>query len=73
MRESKVVGISGQPIPVYYQKLNLQLDGSEEPVEVEAGFVDSPGVGALLGQSGFFEHFRICFERKREEIEIRPA
>src|SRR5438105_690156 len=60
-REGRVYGISEEQMPVHYQKLNLQLDGIEEPIEIEAGFVDSPGVGALLGQSGFFEHFRICF------------
>jgi hypothetical protein len=72
-REGRVYGISGEMMPIYYHKLKLQLDGTDEPMEIEAGFVDSPGVGALLGQSGFLEHFRICFDRRKEEIEIRPA
>jgi hypothetical protein len=71
-RQGRVFGISGDVMPVQFSKVNLQLDGTSEPVEAEVGFVDSPGVGALLGQSGFFEHFRICFERSKQEIEIRP-
>jgi len=72
-REGKVIGISGEQMPIYYQWVKLDLDGVAEPVEIEAGFVDSPGVGALLGQTGFFEHFRICFDRSREELDITPS
>jgi hypothetical protein len=65
-------GISGEKVPIYYQTLKLQLAGSDEAISIRAGFVNLPGVSALLGQSGFFEHFKICFERAKEEIEIRP-
>ena len=71
--EGRVFGISGEQMPIYYHKLKLQLDGADEAIEVEAGFVDSPGIGALLGQAGFFQHFRICFDRSKEEIEIRSS
>ena|ERR1700676_464256 len=70
-REGRVVGISGEVMPIHYRTLKLQLEGADESIEIEAGFVDSPGVGALLGQAGFFEHFHICFDRNKEEIEIR--
>lgn len=38
-----------------------------------AGFVDSNGVAAILGQEGFFNEFRIKFERDRGIIEINPV
>jgi hypothetical protein len=72
-REATVFGISGELMPVYFQRLKLKLEGTTEPIDVEAAFVDSPGVSALLGQSGFFEHFRICFDRGKEEVEIRAT
>ena len=72
-REGRVFGISGEQMPIYYHKLKLQPDGAAQPTEIDVGFVDSPGVGALLGQAGFFEHFRICFDRSKEEIEIRAT
>jgi aspartyl protease len=68
-----VAGISGEKTPIYYQTLALQLAGSDEPISIRAGFVDLPGVSALLGQSDFFQHFKICFERSKDAIEIRPA
>ncbi len=71
--QGRVSGISGERMPIYYQRVFLQLNDTQEPVQIEAGFVDSDGVGALLGQRGFFEHFRICFDRSQEEIEIHPT
>jgi hypothetical protein len=65
-----VSGISGEEMPLHYGRVTLQLEGAGKIANVEVGFVDSPGVGALLGQSGFFEHFRICFDRRNEQIEI---
>jgi hypothetical protein len=48
-------------MPIYSKRIGVQLEGASDLVAIDAGFVDSPGVSALLGQSGFFEHFRICF------------
>lgn len=56
-----------------YSKVMLQLEGTNEPIEIAAGFVDSPAVDALLGQEGFFNHFRVCFDKSKEEVEIRPT
>lgn len=66
-------GISGEKTPIYYQTLALQVEGAEEPIPMRAGFVDLPGVSALLGQSDFFQHYKICFERSKDAIEIRTS
>jgi hypothetical protein len=39
-------------------------------IEIEAGFVDSPSVSAILGQEGFFDAFKIKFEKDHNIIEI---
>ena len=62
-------GISGS-IDAYMHPIELQIQDFPERVEIEAGFTDSEGVYAILGQAGFFEKFRICFERYRWKIEI---
>jgi len=41
-----------------------------EMIKIEAGFTDSPGVHAILGQADFFQHFKITFERYKERMEI---
>lgn len=69
-RQALVAGVSGEPMPVFFQNVKLRLEGTTKPLDVEVAFVDSPGVSALLGQAGFFEHFRICFDRSKEEVEI---
>lgn len=42
-------------------------------IEIIAGFVSSSGVAAILGQDGFFDAFRIKFERDHNIIEINSA
>jgi len=65
-------GIAGDAVAGYFHTIQLQLIGSPEVIELEAGFTDAPGVRAILGQTGFFEHYRITFDRSKELIEIRP-
>ncbi len=62
-------GIAGS-IEAYIHPLEIQLQDFPERVNIKAGFTESEGVYAILGQSGFFENFKICFERKRWRIEI---
>jgi hypothetical protein len=42
-------------------------------IEIEAGFVDSPAADAILGQEGFFDAFKIKFEKDHNIIEITPS
>lgn len=41
-----------------------------EEIEVLAGFIDSSGVAAILGQDGFFDVYKIKFEKDHGIIEI---
>jgi len=66
-------GIGGTRIPAYLHPIRLQILGFSEVIETRAGFADSPGIGAILGQEGFFDAYRIKFERDRGVIEINPA
>lgn len=72
-RRESFFGISGENINVYFHSINLQIIGSSETVELEAGFTDSKGVAAILGQTGFFENYHIKFERDKERLEVTPV
>ena len=72
-RKEEYFGISGEGIDVYFHKIQLQITGSLEVNELEAGFTDSKGVAAILGQAGFFENYHIEFERDKERVEIVPV
>lgn len=63
-------GIEGGNIKAKLHKTKLQVLGIEEKIEVIAGFVSSNGVSAILGQEGFFDNFRIKFEKDHGIIEI---
>lgn len=62
-------GIAGS-IEAYIHPIEIQIQDFDERLIIEAGFTESEGVDAILGQAGFFENFRICFERYRWRIEV---
>jgi len=67
-RYKKFDGIAGS-IEAYVHPIELQVQDVPERVMIDAGFTESDGVHAILGQAGFFENFKICFERYRWRIE----
>lgn len=69
-RKEQFFGISEGGIEVYFHKVKLQIKGLLEIIKLEIGFTDSKKVGAILGQSGFFENYHIKFERNKERVEI---
>lgn len=66
----EVMGIEGKRMPVYMHTIRLSVDGMPGDIELTAGFTPSKGVSALLGQEGFFDAFRIIFERHKGIIDI---
>lgn len=63
-------GIEGGSVVVYTCSIYLQIIGMSEKIEVEAGFTAASGVSAILGQEGFFDRFRIKFERDINSVKI---
>jgi hypothetical protein len=68
-RYKKFDGIAGS-LEAYMHPIEVQIQDFSERVKIEAGFTESEGVDAILGQTGFFENFKICFNRRRGRIEI---
>lgn len=60
-RFKKFDGIAGS-IEAYMHSIEIQIQDFAERVEITLGFTESDGVHAILGQSGFFENSRVCFE-----------
>lgn len=40
---------------------------------IPVGFIDSQSVDILLGQEGFFDEFRIKFEKDHDTFEVVPT
>jgi len=69
----KFFGIEGSPIDTYFHSVKLQVIGIDHFIITPAAFTESRGVVAVLGQVGFFDNFRVKFERDRNVIEINPV
>ena len=67
-------GLSGSSNVYYFDNIRINIGGHH--AKVIAGFV--PGLLAdgslsgILGRQGFFEHFKVCIDEKRKEIELKP-
>lgn len=68
-RYKRFDGIAGS-LEAYIHVIEIQIQDLPERVQIAAGFTESDGVDAILGQAGFFDNFRICFDRRRGRIEI---
>ena len=66
-------GIGGNRVEAFVHKVKLQIVEIEKVVEVPVGFVENLGVSGILGQEGFFDAFRIKFEKDHDTFEITPA
>jgi hypothetical protein len=69
-----VTGVGGKSSEYFLHKVTLEVGGW--PYEIEAGFLPEIGTRSipygLVGQIGFFEHFKVIFDRQSEEIELKP-
>ncbi len=72
-KPSNFTGIAGNVDGYRVDKLKIKVNGFTETVEIPACFVDSPSVGILLGQDGFFDLYRIKFEKDHDTFEITAA
>lgn len=66
-------GIEGGTVKAKLHKVKMQIVGMNEEIEILAGFIDSSGVSAILGQDGFFDAYRVKFEKDHGVVEITPV
>jgi len=69
----KFSGIEAGILLARIYKVKVQVLGMDEKIEIPIGFTESKGVIAILGQEGFFDAYRVKFERDRGIVEITPS
>lgn len=62
-------GIGGV-IEGYRHKIQLQARGDKKVYEVECAFAPIEDIECLLGQRGFFENYKVVFEKYHNQFEI---
>ena len=65
-------GFSGESSILYLYHVNLSIGNYS--VKILAGFTESIGMYSysVLGQKGFFDNFKVCFDKPNLQIEITP-
>lgn len=69
------VGIGGkQEIKAYLiDEVEIKVEGMDKKIKIPVGFINSDSVGLLLGQEGFFDQYRIKFEKNHDTFELTPV
>lgn len=71
-KKGRVAGLTGTAAPIYLHAVELSINGQSYKTEV--GF--TPGMSAysygVLGQIGFFDHFKVRFSYLRGRIDLTP-
>jgi hypothetical protein len=66
-------GIVGQQAVAYIHKVDFTLGGNSYPsIPVGFSYDIAPHGYGILGHYGFFNIFRVIFDLKKEQIELRP-
>ncbi len=67
-------GISGldKKMTAYIAEVGIKIKYLEDKINILVGFVESDSVNALLGQEGFFDNYRVKFEKDHNIFEINP-
>ena len=63
-------GVEGGKMVCYMRDIHLQVVGLNEKIKISAGFSDVSGIFAILGQEGFFDRYKIKFEKDHNAIEV---
>ena len=63
-------GIANQEANGFMHPVQLQVTGFNHWIDIDVGFVVGGDVPPLLGQSGFFDHYQVVFERFRRTFEV---
>lgn len=66
----KLTGISGQLDGRRLEDIKIKVKNFNEAVEIPVCFIKSATVGVLLGQEGFFDKYRIKFEKDHNSFEV---
>lgn len=68
-----VGGITGGGMPFFIHPITISVGGWAYP-QIPVGFMpDMPALGyGVVGQHGFFDLFKVTFDRHKEEVDLKP-
>ena len=67
------IGISDVPVPTHFTEVPIKVKYFNDVLCLPVAFADSPSIDVLLGQEGFFDAYRIRFERDHDVFELQAS
>lgn len=64
-KEDQTIGVSGKPTAIYLHDISLYIPGGHI-FKITAGFSEELPMAAILGRTGFLEHFKVLFDPSGE-------
>ena len=65
-------GIAHEPVVAYMHLVLIRLTNDSHEYLVPCFFLPELKMPALLGQRGFFEHYKVVFERHKKRFQLTP-
>ena len=62
-------GIGGNVIG-YKHKIKMRVAGDKNEYDVECAFAPVGSIDGLLGQEGFFDNYKVVFEKYKNQFEV---
>lgn len=72
-QDDKLTGIGGETQGKRLDKINIKVQDINNAVKIPACFIKNFSAGALIGQEGFFDQYKIKFEKDHDSFEIVPV
>ena len=72
-KPTEFTGISGKTTGRRLENIQIKIEEFDKPIKIPVCFVKSKTVGLLLGEEGFFDKYRIKFEKDHDTFEIKPS
>jgi len=69
-QKKSISGIVGGSMEGYLCNILLKVDQFDEKIEIPVLFVENLNFTMLLGQNGFFDHFKVGFNRKDQRFSL---
>lgn len=70
--EKRLYGGVGGDVVGYKHSVKIRLADDRHEFTIECAVLDLPYYEGLLGQNGFFDNYKVIFEKYINRIELRP-
>ena len=65
-------GISHAPVSAYEHPVTVQIERDTHTYPITCAFLPDLRTNGLLGQNGFFDNYKVTFEKYKKRFEITP-